>query len=276
MSYYRILGLKREPFSTSPDPLFFYKSSEHMAALMRIMIEIRLKRGLSVILGDVGTGKTTLCRKLLQMFKVREDVEFYIILDPGYETEKLFLSALIKTFGLISDTIIEEINILDYRERLKDFLFKKGVEEGKTVVLLIDEAQKMNAASLEALRTLLNYETNEYKLLQLVLVGQMELISQLREMRNLVDRINLKYILNPLDAKEVEELINFRLHKAGYTSDKTLFDKGAVEEIYKNTQGYPRRVSMLCHNALRELLTSNKGYVDRELIQNLLSKEVMI
>ncbi|MBL7069225.1 MAG: AAA family ATPase [Candidatus Omnitrophica bacterium] len=276
MSYYRILGLKREPFSTSPDPLFFYKSSEHMAALMRIMIEIRLRRGLSVILGDVGTGKTTLCRKLLQMFKVREDMEFYIILDPGYETEKLFLSALIRTFGLMADTIIEEFNLSDYRERLKNFLFKKGVEEGKTVVLLIDEAQKMNSASLEALRTLLNYETNEYKLLQLVLVGQMELVSQLREMRNLVDRINLKYILNPLDAKEVEEMINFRLHKAGYTSDKTLFDKGAIEEIYKNTQGYPRRVSMLCHNALRELLTSNKGYIDKELIQNLLLKEVLI
>ena len=94
MSYYKMLGIDKEPFSTSPDPHFFYESREHMTALMRIMIEIRLKRGLSVILGDVGTGKTTLCRKLLQMFKAREDVDFYIILDPGYDTEELFIEAL--------------------------------------------------------------------------------------------------------------------------------------------------------------------------------------
>ena len=274
MSYYKFLGLQREPFSTSPDPHFFYESSEHMAALMRVMIEVRLKRGLSVILGDVGTGKTTLCRKLLQMFKIRKDVDFYIILDPGYETEKIFIEALTRIFGLNIDP--EKSNILDYKEQLKDFLFKKGVELQKTVVLLIDEAQKMNLTSLEVLRTLLNYETNEYKLLQLVLVGQTELLIQLKDIRNFADRINLKYILNPFDRKEVEEMIEFRLRKAGYHSDRPLFDKEAAEEIYKKTQGYPRQVAMLCHNALRELAVSNKNCVDKEMIQNILSKEVLI
>ncbi len=274
MSYYKILGLTREPFSTSPDPNFFYGSAEHTAALMRIMIEIRLKRGLSVILGDVGTGKTTLCRKLLQMFNARKDVEFYIILDPSYENEKLFIEALLRTFGLNLDT--EKSNILDYKEQLKDFLFKKGIESGKTVVLLIDEAQKMNSTSLEVLRTLLNYETNEYKLLQLVLVGQMELFSQFKEMRNFADRINLKYILNPFDVKEVKEMISFRLHKAGYHSQRELFSEGAIEEIYKHTQGYPRRVAMLCHNVLRELALSNRDAVDKDVIKEMVSKEILI
>ena len=90
MGYYNLLGMDKEPFSTSPDPLFFYGSQEHRAALTRIMIEIRLRRGLSVILGDVGTGKTTLCRKLLQMFRERENLEFYIILDPTFNNEELF------------------------------------------------------------------------------------------------------------------------------------------------------------------------------------------
>ncbi|MFH1798466.1 MAG: AAA family ATPase [Candidatus Omnitrophota bacterium] len=274
MFHFEVLGMDREPFSTSPDPRFFYDSPEHKAALMRILIEVRLRRGLSVILGDVGTGKTTLCRKLLQVFKERENVEFYIILDPTYKSEDLFLESLIKSFGLNLDR--EKSNILDYKQELKNFLFKKGVEQNKTVVLLIDEAQKMNSESLEVLRMLLNYETNEFKLLQLVLVGQLELLSQLKELRNFVDRISLKYILNPFDAHEVREMLSFRLRMAGYKSRSPLFDDGAIEEIYKNTQGYPRRVSMLCHNALRELVVSDRNIVTKEMVHQLVSKEVLI
>jgi len=274
MNYFEILGMDKEPFSTSPDPHFFYDSPEHKAALIRILIEVRLRRGLSVILGDVGTGKTTLCRKLLQLFKERENVEFHIILDPTFATEELFIEALIRTFGLNIDK--ENANILDYKQELKDFLFKKGVEQNKTVVLLIDEAQKMNSASLEVLRMLLNYETNEFKLLQLVLVGQLELLLQLKELRNFVDRISLKYILNPFDIQEVKEMVNFRTKKAGYHLKAPLFSDMSIEEIYKNTQGYPRRVSMLCHNALRELVITDNALVTEDIIQRLVLNEVMI
>ena len=274
MSYYNLLGMDKEPFSTSPDPLFFYGSQEHRAALTRVMIEVRLRRGLSVILGDVGTGKTTLCRKLLQMFKERDNLEFYIILDPTFKTEELFLDALVRTFGITLET--PNPNILDYKQELKDFLFKKGAEQNKTIVLLIDEAQKMDNISLEVLRMLLNYETNDFKLLQLVLVGQMELLPQLRELRNFVDRIGLKYILNPFDIHEVKEMLNFRIKRAGYNSLVGLFNNEAIEEIYKYTQGYPRRVSMLCHNALRELVATDLNLVTGEIIQKLVSNEVLI
>ncbi|MDP3790871.1 MAG: AAA family ATPase [Candidatus Omnitrophota bacterium] len=275
MSYYKILGLDKEPFSTSPDPAFFYESQEHHAALMRLMIEIRLKRGLSTILGDVGTGKTTLSRKLFQMLKERDDIIFHMILDPTYDSEKLFLESLARTFG-IEMNISPALSVLDYKEAIKKYLFQKAVEENKIVVLLVDEAQKLNPLSLETLRVMLNYETNEYKLLQLVLMGQMELLPRLREIKNLWDRISLKYMLNPLDENETKEMIEFRLKAAGCNSSVEFFTDEAMKEIYRYTQGYPRRISLLCHNALKELVLENKHIIDVNIIKDLISKDVKI
>jgi general secretion pathway protein A len=239
------------------------------------MIEIRLKRGLSIILGDVGTGKTTLSRKLFQMLKERDDIEFHMILDPTYYTEELFLDSLVRTFKIeISKS--SPATILDYKEAIKKYLFEKGVEQKKTVVLLIDEAQKLNPLSLEILRVLLNYETNEYKLLQLVLLSQMELLPQIREIKNLWDRISLKYVINPFDEHETREMINFRLKAAGYNSGVPFFTEDAITTIHHHTQGYPRRISMVCHNALKVLVMENKPVVDTNTIQDLISKDVKI
>src|SRR4030042_4308581 len=102
MGYFEILGLEKEPFSTSPDPEFFYLSKEHETALTNVLIELRLKRGLSVILGDVGTGKTTLSRKLIQELKEREDFVFQIVLDPSFENEHIFMTALARNFEIYS------------------------------------------------------------------------------------------------------------------------------------------------------------------------------
>src|SRR3989338_7023877 len=177
MSYYKILNLKAEPFSTSPDPAFFYQSSGHRSALHRLEIAIRLRRGLSLILGDVGIGKTTLSRILLQTFANEDDFIFHMILDPNYKSEFQFLKTLAKMFGVVS----MHKSTLDYKEAIEKFLFQKGVDENKTIVLVIDEGQKLNPSFLEILRTLLNYETNEYKLLQLVIFSQMELLPKIRK-----------------------------------------------------------------------------------------------
>lgn len=271
MSYFKVLGLEKEPFSTSPDPAFFYESQEHRAALMRLMIEIRLKRGLSVILGDIGTGKTTLSRKLFSLLKEREDIIFHMILDPTYDTEQLFLESLIRTFRIELNTATP--TVLDYKEAIKKYLFQKGVEESKIIVLLIDEAQKLNPLSLEILRVLLNYETNEFKLLQLVLLAQLELLPKMRQIKNLWDRINLKYVLNPLDEKETKELIIFRLKAAGYGSSVDFFTDEAVAEIYRYTQGYPRRIAMLCHQSLKALVMESRPVADGALIRELIALE---
>lgn len=271
MSYYQILGLEREPFSTSPDPEFFYQSQEHQAALTRLMIELRLRRGLSVILGDVGTGKTTLSRKLFQMLRAREDMIFFMILDPTYETEDVFVESLVRTFQIQMDK--PQPSMLDMKDAIKRYLFQKGVQENKTIILLIDEAQKLNQTSLEVLRVLLNYETNEFKLLQLVLLAQLELLPKIREMKNLMDRISMKYIINPLDDAETKEMIDFRIRQAGYRSAMPLFKDEAIVEIYQQTQGYPRRIGMLCHNALKTLVMQNKIVVDRDVVRKVASEE---
>lgn len=274
MSYYRLLGLEKEPFSTSPDPEFFYESQEHRAALMRLLVEIRLKRGLSLILGDVGVGKTTLSRRLLQMLKEREDIIFHLILDPTYDNEHIFLESLVRTFKI--ETAKSSPTTLDYKEILKDYLFMKGVQENKTVVLVVDECQKLNQASLEVLRVLLNYETNEYKLLQLVLLSQLEVLPKLNQMPNLWDRISLKYMLNPLDERETKEMINYRLKVAGFNSRGSLFTNDAIAEIHRYTKGYPRRISMLCHNALKALIMSNRVSVDARVIWDIINNDVKL
>ena len=274
MNYYKVLGLKREPFSTSPDPDFFYQSLEHKSALTNILIEIRLKRGLSVVLGDVGTGKTTLSRKLFQMLSARENIDFYMILDPTYESEYLFLLSLVHTFGI--EIIKDNPNILDLKQEIKRFLFQKGVSEARTVVLLVDEAQKLNPLSLEALRILLNYETNEYKLLQLVLLGQMELFPRLANTKNLMDRVSLKYSLGPLNEEETKEMVKFRIRQAGYEGREPLIHESVFKLIHEHTKGYPRRISMFCHRALKHLVMRNKPYVDKEIIRELINSEAKL
>ncbi len=272
MSYYKILTFNKEPFSTSPDPEFFYLSKEHEAALTNILIELRLKRGLSVILGDVGTGKTSLTRKLIHELKERDDIIFHIILDPSFENENMFLTSLARNFD-ININNSEPLTLLDLRESLERFLFQKGVTEGKTVTLIIDEAQKLDQTSLEVLRVLLNYETNKFKLLQLVLLGQLELYSKIIDIPNFFDRISFKYTLNPLDFNETKEMIEFRIRQAGYKANMRLFLDDAIREIHEHSRGYPRQITMLCHKALKDVVLKNRFVVDASSIREIVEEE---
>ena len=271
MSYYNVLGLAREPFSSSPDPAFLFLSDEHKAALCRLQIAIALKRGLCVLMGDVGTGKTTLSRKLARVLSDDDSVSFHMILNPYFTTDRQFLE---KVAALFHVEVPPHATSLDCMEAIERFLFRRGVEEGKTVVLLIDEAQILPDFVLEILRILLNYETNDYKILQLVLVGQMELLPRLSRLPNFWDRIALKYVLNPLGHDEVREMISFRLRQAGYGGKEPLFTNEAVELIYYHTQGYPRRLASLCHQALERLVMHDKRRVDAQIVGKLIEDEV--
>lgn len=272
MSYFKVLGFEKEPFSTSPDPEFFYLSKEHETALTNVLIDLQLRRGLSVVLGDVGTGKTTLSRKLVQELKMRPEFIFHIMLDPTFENEHLLLSSVLKNFE-ITPSNAQEPTIIDLRESLERFLFHKGVTENKIVTIIIDEAQKLNDANLELLRVLLNYETNKFKLLQLVLLGQLELHSKIMNIPNFFDRISFKYTLNPLDFNESKEMLEFRIKQAGYHSTMNLFLEEAIKEIYDYSRGYPRQMTMLAHKALKHLIIKKKMVVDASLIHEIMEEE---
>lgn len=275
MPYHTLFGLQKEPFSTSPDPDFFYSTKDQEMALTNILIELRLKRGLTVIFGDVGTGKTTLSRKIVQELKKRGDMIFHMILNPSFSGEPQFLSSLIRNFNIDLPPAVDhpQPDLMDLRDAVEKFLIQKSVEEKRTVILIIDEAQKLDLATLEVLRLLLNFETNEHKLIQLILLGQLELYSKVFGMANFWDRISFKYTLNPLGLEETEELIRFRLMKAGHRNGSRLFLHEAVAEIHNYSRGYPRRITMLCHQLLKEMVIQNKSYVNRLLVNSVVLKQ---
>ena len=276
MSYYKILGLEVEPFSTSPDPQFFYQSKEHKSVLYRLRIAEELRRGLSLVLGDVGTGKTTLSRKLSQLLGSDMGLIMTMILNPIYESEKQFLADLAERFQItVNAPEPRQPTVLDYLKAIEKFLFEKCVEGNKTIVLLIDESQKLSDPCIEILRTILNYETNEYKLLQLVMVSQMELLPRIKKIKNVYDRIALKYIINPLGEEETKEMIEFRLAEAGLAAPRKIFTDEAIRRIFEYAEGFPRRTSIICHNALEALVMHDKSIVDSALASKVIDREIV-
>jgi general secretion pathway protein A len=269
MQYFEILNLKSEPFSNSPDPEFFYGSREHAECLRKVEIAIRLRRGLNLVYGEVGTGKTTLCRQLLRVLARDPEVVAHLVLDPSFSTAREFLTVLHRMFlGAEPPAGASEFAL---KEAIKNALFRLGVEEGKTVVLIVDEGQKAGGEFLELLRELLNYETNEAKLLQIVIFGQREFLPLLQERPNLADRVNLSMELGPLDLGETREMIAYRLSKSASTfKAPRVFTEGALKAIHSATGGYPRKVIGLCHRVLLAMLVQNRTRADRAMVRAVL------
>jgi general secretion pathway protein A len=271
MSYHKILGFDKEPFSTSPDPEFLHLTKEHEIALTNILIELRLRRGLMVVFGDIGTGKTTLSRKLIGELRKRNDILFHMILNPSFTTEEQLFTSILRNFNIQPPS--RSTDLMELRDTVEKFLIRKAVDEKKTIVLIIDEAQKLNEQILESLRLLLNFETNEYKLIQVVLFGQLELHAKVATMANLMDRVSFKYTLHPLSLENTKLMIEFRLKKASAQQASRIFLDEAIREIYIVTGGYPRRINMLCHQILKELVVQNQKIVDREFVRQLVDRQ---
>ena len=264
MEYFNILNLKKEPFSNSPEPEFLFQLSQYSDCLQKLELAIRLRRGINVVIGDIGTGKTTLCRKLIQNFSPSSkdsgetEIEPHLLLDPAFKSNLEFL----QTFAFMLDVKVSGTDTESewhLKERIKDALFDKGVDEKKIVVLIIDEGQKIPDDCLETLREFLNYETNEFKLLQIIIFAQNEFRVVLKKKANLLDRVNLLYPLHPLNFKQMKDMINYRLSVAGdFEKHPALFSFSGFAAVYLATGGYPRKVVFLCHQVLLKMIIRKK------------------
>ncbi len=272
MSLADTLNIRREPFSMSPDPRFFYKSREHQFVLDRLEIAVRLRRGMSVVLADIGLGKTTLLRTLIRNFALEEEeYRFHLILDTAFKTEQEFLDHLLVVFGVgaINGSLSQK------RDAIQRHLYQENMERGRTVVLCIDEAQKLSGEHLEYLRIFLNYENTDHKFLQLVIFGQMELLPVIKNKLNFLDRVSFNHILHPMDFREMSSMIRYRLQEAGIDRKEPVFTEGSLHKIYQHTQGYPRRVIKLCQRAFEPLIVGDYMVVTEPMIDKILAQDYL-
>ena len=273
MNYFAPLGLAREPFSNSPDPNFLYDSRQHADCLQQLEISVRLRRGLSVVTGEIGTGKTTLCRRFVRLLGQDPEVRVHLLLDPYFAAGEAFLRVL---FGFFTGREpAPGLTEWQLKEGIKKSLFLHGVKEGKLVVLIVDEGQKLTPECLELMRELLNYETNAQKLLQIVVFAQREIEPVLEEMENLLDRVNCFRRLRPLDFAETRAMIRYRLQEAA--EDKSappdLFSGLGYWAVYRASHGYPRRIVRLCHKVVLELLIRRSGRAGWRLVRSCVGQE---
>lgn len=262
--YLEYFGIKEFPFSLTPNTEFFLNMASFHEAYNMLMVSIANGEGFIKVTGEVGAGKTMLCRKVLNTLEQNPDayVTAYIA-NPVLSPKGLFL-ALAEELDIEVDSDIGHHSLL---KRITKVLMQRSAE-GRQVVLFIDEAHAMPYRTLEALRLLTNIETEQSKLFQVVLFGQPELDDMLRSknLRQLLQRITFSYHLQSLDREGLARYIEHRVATAGYNGS-SLFSKAAIDDIYRATQGLPRLVNIVCHKTLMAAFGRGARQIDREHVR---------
>ncbi len=259
--YESYFGLKENPFKVTPDPQYIYLGENHREALAQLLYGVREKKGFIVITGEVGTGKTTLIHYLLDKLEGNNHTQTAFLFNPKLTVHD-FIQYILKDLGV-------EVNggtKGDYLHTLHRHLLD-AYQNDERVVLIVDEAQGLKPELLEEIRLLSNLETAKSKLLQIVLVGQPELNKTLLQpgFRQLRQRINMRYHLPPLSARETREYIEKRLRVAGARGE--IFTEKALREIYLRSKGTPRLINILCDNSLLTAYALDQKIVDEKAVK---------
>jgi general secretion pathway protein A len=253
--------LRTQPFSISPDPELLYLTPALKSTMFKVQHVIDNRQGLTAIMGDVGTGKSSVLRRIWMDY-VGRDTEFAtaIVPSPNFPSDFAMLKAICGDFG-----IPRKRSMVEQENELRGFLIELD-SAGKTCVLFVDEAQRLKGPHLELIRTLLNFETNKYKLIQVVLAAQLELRVKLMDAskKALRSRIFLPSLLDPLSLPEMREMIAFRCQQAGIPNP---FTNETMELIYNHTGGVPREVLKVCGFAYILTLQAGEKTVPVEAVE---------
>jgi general secretion pathway protein A len=266
--YETYFNLKEKPFSLSPDPRYIYLTAQHTEALAKCEYSISQKMGISIIYGDIGAGKTSLARRLWEKFASNPQYNFAMLVHPNYPSAFQLVKEIRREFGNDKPrrSISDEID--DFRA----FLVREH-NQGKTNVLVIDEAQNLRHSLFEILRQLLNFETNTQKLLQIVLFGQNELGQKIDREPELKDRITIFGALTSLTIEDAKNMIDYRWQVAG--GSHFPFEDAAVAAIFKYSRGLPRKICKLCDNALIRAASSQVNTINTDIV-DYVAKEVRL
>ena len=268
--YKKFYNLKEDPFSITADPDYFFSSQRHNEAYSHLIYGIKQRKGILLITGEIGTGKTTLCRTLLS--KLDATTKTALILNPDFSDLQL-LQLIVRDFGIRGHFK----NKFDLVVALNNFLLEE-TGQGHNVVLIIDEAQNLKIKQLEQVRLLSNIETEKDKLLQIILVGQPELIEKLKldSLRQLNQRIAVRYHIVPLNRDELKGYIKHRIAVASGSIPRYQihFTESAVDLIYENSQGTPRMINILCDRALLAGFIAETYTIDEHIIHKCVQEVV--
>jgi general secretion pathway protein A len=267
--YHQYFGLREPAFSIAVNPRYLYMSAQHKEALAHLLYGVR-GGGFVLLSGEVGTGKTTIIRSLLE--QLPNDTDIAMVFNPMADVPEM-LAMICDELGV--KYVSDEQTVKFLTDSLHLYLLNNH-RKGRNTVLLIDEAQLLSADALEQIRLLTNLETNTKKLLQIILVGQPELNTLLSQprLRQLSQRITARFHLSPLSLAETDAYIAHRLRVAGLSDERSLFPKPIVKKIHRFSGGIPRRINILCERALVGLYGHNKQRVDNATYQ-LAKREVM-
>jgi len=260
--YTSYFGFKENPFNLTPDPRYLFLSPYHQEALNHFLYGVNERKGFIVIIGGIGTGKTTLCRAFLGQL---DNSTKSALIFNSFITEKELLEIMTKELGIEHEVVSGTKN--EYIHKINEFLIK-NYSRGCNAVLVIDEAQNLSQPVLEQLRMLSNLETEKDKLLQIVLVGQPELKDLLNSssLRQLNERITVRHELRPLDRKDIQGYVEHRLVVGGGNGN-VRFSNAAFSSIYKYSQGNPRRINAVCDRALLIAYTKEKHSISKGMIK---------
>ncbi|OIO34141.1 MAG: ATPase [Candidatus Omnitrophica bacterium CG1_02_40_15] len=258
--YLQFYGLNEKPFNVTADPNFLYLSKKHKEAISHMQYGIQERMGFLEITGEIGAGKTTVCKALLSQLDQHTKTAFIL---NGNLSELQLLQAIIEDFGIQ----VRSKNKITMLSELNKFLLEQ-LEHRNNVVLIIDEAQNLKPSLLEQVRLLSNLETEKEKLLQIILVGQPELREKLAsgELKQLRQRIAIRYHIAPLSRREVDGYISHRLNVAG-CNNGDIFHKDAIEEIFKFSGGIPRLINIACDKSLLTGYSTDKKTIDSNMVK---------